>query len=460
MRLTDFTRSTYTRFAALLTAAFLASYLVAGWIAFQSINSDLDGRVLQATELTAERFEDIYEAQGRAALIAAVSNRAAADDPDDQFYWLGESDETRLAGVNLPLPIALTPGIANGADLGVDDDDSYRLAVRQFGDLKLIVGRSNEETDEIGNAIFTAFGLATAISLLIAASIAALLARNGQIRVEQIADTLSKTAQGDMSVRVPHKGSRDDLGRLGAQINQALGQLERTVEGIRQVSADIAHDLRTPINRLGIALEQMGDNLSGNPDLEVKLDAARGQVGQITATFDALLRIAQIEAGARKSRFGAVPLDAIAVGLHEAYLPVAEEAGQSLTLSQPTGGTTLVLGDKDLLTQLFANLIENAIRHCPCGAAINLETGSGLQGVWFSVSDNGPGIEPAERARVLKRFYRLDKSRSTAGSGLGLAMVKAISDLHGADLELDDNGPGLSVRVRFDRFNKTLVRDA
>lgn len=456
MQLTDLTRSTYARFAALLTAAFLAAYLIAGWVAFQSINSDLDGRVLQAAELTIERLEDVFEAGGRDALTDAVDLRARADDPEDQFYWLGQSDGTRLAGATLQSPLSLIDGDMEGADLGFDEDDSYRLAVRQFGDLKLVIGRSYEETNEIRNAVLTAFGLATAISLLIAAAIAAVLARIGQQRVEQIAGTLHKVADGKMSARVPETGSRDDLGRLGGQINDALGQLEDTVEGIRQVSADIAHDLRTPINRLGITLEQMETNLANNPKLEVQLDAARAQVTQITATFDALLRIAQIEAGARKARFGAVPLTEIAVSLHETYLAVAEDAGQSLTLLQPSGEMTLVLGDKELLTQLFANLIENAIRHCPSGAAIRMEIGTGLQGVWFSVSDNGPGIDDEERERVLKRFYRLDKSRSTTGSGLGLAMVKAISDLHGADLTLSDNAPGLKVRVRFEPLSKAM----
>jgi signal transduction histidine kinase len=247
-------------------------------------------------------------------------------------------------------------------------------------------------------------------------------------------------------------GSGDDLDRLSTRINDALAQLETTVEGIRQVSVDIAHDLRTPISRLGIRLEELLAEARGQPALSQRLETASAEIRQITATFDSLLRIAQIEAGARKSRFQPVALPDIGASLYEAYLPVAEERQQRLEFKIATAAPALVHGDRDLLTQLFANLIENALKHCAAGASIRLEVGSRDGLICMSVADNGPGIPAGERRNVTRRFYRLDKSRQSPGSGLGLALVKAISDLHGAALTLDDNGPGLVVKLTFEPY--------
>lgn len=432
-----------------LTAAFLAAYAVAGFVAFRTINADLEKRVVQAVELTAESFEDRYELAGREALIAAVEARAATLDSEDEVLWLGTPDGRRLAGIALPAPASLVSGDVMGAVIAGDRDDRYRVAVRDLGKLRLIAALSYEEADEIGTGVLAAFGWVTGFIVVLSLVSAAILARRGQRRLDAIAATLRAVSLGTMSARVPVTGGGDDLDRLSSGINEAIEQLEGTVDGIRQVSTDIAHDLRTPINRLAILLERARDAAEGNPDMESRIDAASRQASGITATFDALLRIAQIEAGARKARFAPLSLPEIAAVLYDAYAPVAEEKGQRLVLGPAPKVAAPVHGDRDLLTQLFANLIENAIRHAPRGVTIRIDTGAGLQGVWMSVADNGPGIPEAERQKVLKRFYRLDKSRHTPGSGLGLALVRAIADLHGAVLGLDDNEPGLMARLTF-----------
>jgi signal transduction histidine kinase len=267
------------------------------------------------------------------------------------------------------------------------------------------------------------------------------------------------TSQGEMAARVPTKGSGDDLDRLSEDINDALSQLETTVDGIRQVTNDIAHDLRAPINRLGILLEQARSNSHNNKKYKDFLDDAAGEIQGVKSIFDALLRIAQIEAGARKSRFSPVSPHEIASAVYEAYSPVAEEHGQSLVIDSGPDSDVLIHGDKDLLTQLLANLIENAIGHCGSSALIRLEINRDLQGVRLSVRDNGPGIEADQRDRVLTRFFRLDKARNMPGSGLGLALVKAIAELHGAILTLKDNHPGLAVHVVFPVIDEAITRD-
>ena len=225
--------------------------------------------------------------------------------------------------------------------------------------------------------------------------------------------------------------------------------LETTVDGIRQVTNDVAHDLRTPINRLSMIIEQIKDVTHGEARFDAPLQEAAEEIRGITATFDALLRIAQIEAGARKSHFAPTSLRDVAMSMYEAYLPVAEDSCQTLGFVAATDINPQVSGDVDLLSQLFANLIENAIRHCPRGAAIVIEIGADVKQTWISISDNGPGIPEAEIEKVQTRFYRLDKARNSPGSGLGLAMARAIVDLHDATLALRDNEPGLSVTVAF-----------
>jgi signal transduction histidine kinase len=457
VHLAELFRSTPFRFAVALTAGFLVAFLVAGSVALRTIDADLSSRIVEATELAAERLEDRYQEAGKEALIAAVEARAVAGS-EDEIVWLGAKDGTRLAGRALAAPLELTSGDFAGSDLVAGEDDLYRLEVRDLGDLRLIVGRSYEEADEIRETVLGAFGWAAAIVLALATTAAALLAASGQRRLDAITATLRTVSRGGMKARVPVSGLRDDLDRLAAGINDALGQLEATVEGIRQVSSDVAHDLRTPIHRLAILLERARAAAEGHAELELALDEAAGEVDGITATFDALLRIAQIEAGARRARFTPVPLAEIADALHAAYLPVAEEYGKSLTYVPPPGRSAWVLGDRALLTQLYANLIENALRHCPQGATVRIETGMDGDSGWMLVADDGPGIPEGEQANVVKRFYRLDKSRHSPGSGLGLALVKAISDLHGAALIFGDAEPGLTVRLAFPALENGAVQ--
>lgn len=452
----DLLRSTYFRFAMALAGLFVVANLAAGLIAFQAIHEDLDRRVEQVAVLMSVELADVYEAGGQAALVDAVAKRAAALDPEDDIVWLGQDDGTYVAGHGLPDPKDLADGDVTGARLGQDDDDTYLLTNRQVGDLRLITARSYEDTDEIARTVLKAFGAATLMVTLTAGLLALILSRGGQSRIETISTVLRRVAAGEMQERIEIRSPDDDLGRLSERINDALEQLEVTVFGIRQVSADIAHDLRTPINRLGIQIESLTLDVHDQPALQDKLNQASEDIRQITNTFDALLRISQIEAGARKAKFRAVPIANVATNLYEAYAAVCDDAGQVLLLSSHPDAQTLVHGDKDLLTQLGANLIENAIRHAGEGATIRLETGSGLNGVWLSVSDDGPGIPAEEQERVLDRFYRLEKSRHTPGSGLGLALVKAIADLHAARLRLSGAKHGLMVRVDFKPFAEGL----
>jgi signal transduction histidine kinase len=260
---------------------------------------------------------------------------------------------------------------------------------------------------------------------------------------------LSKVSHGDIANRVPLTGSGDDLDKVAAQINATLAHLQKLIESVNQASSDIAHDLKKPIGRLRRRLEEALSAKGDPKEFRGRVEESLEELDSIVETFEALLRITQLEAGARKARFCDVDLGSVLAEVADIYEPVVEEAGDSLESAVPTSLKGRIRGDRELLTQLFANLIENAIRHSPKGIRIGVsllnQVGRYVAVVW----DTGPGIPTDERGNVFRRLYRLERARSTPGSGLGLSMVAAIADLHGASLELHDNKPGLRINVIF-----------
>jgi signal transduction histidine kinase len=266
-------------------------------------------------------------------------------------------------------------------------------------------------------------------------------------------DSISRISQeimcGDLDRRIPMRGSDDEFDHLAASLNAMLDRIQELMRGVQQVSNDIAHDLRTPLTRLRQRLELASRRTRSTAELQATLVGSIADVDAILDTFSALLRIAQVEAGTRRAGFGEVNLSLLLSELVEAYQLVAEEQNQSLVAA--VDETLTVHGDRDLLMQLFANLIENAIRHTPRGAVIHVDATAFAGSVDASVSDDGSGIPDLYRKAVLRPFYRLEASRTTPGSGLGLSLGLAIATLHEAKLELLDNNPGLRCVVRFPR---------
>jgi signal transduction histidine kinase len=252
---------------------------------------------------------------------------------------------------------------------------------------------------------------------------------------------------GDLTQRMTLCGTDDEFDRLSSSLNAMLDRIQDLMLGLQQVSNDIAHDLRTPLTRLRQCLELARRREGTVEGLHAAVDGAIGNVDAILETFGALLRIAQIEAGTRRSGFQPVSLGALLSELIEAYQPVAEERAQKLDAQ--IAPDLWVLGDRDLLMQMFANLIDNAVAHSVVGADLSVQAVSAVRGIEVIVSDSGPGIPAQYRQAVLQRFYRLDRSRSTPGSGLGLSLVSAVASLHDATLALEDNEPGLRCVIAF-----------
>lgn len=267
-------------------------------------------------------------------------------------------------------------------------------------------------------------------------------------RLDSVNAAIGRIMAGNVAERLPTIGISREFDQLSANLNAMLDRMEALMEGLRQVSTDIAHDLRTPLTRLRQQLETMRE--AGSAELyEAGVDGAIGQVDEILAIFRALLRIGTLEGGAGRQRFETVDLSEIAGRVVAAHQPVAEDDGKSLVAEHAPG--VLVEGDAELLAQMLTNLIDNAIRHTPIGSRIVSKLVSVDGAVVASVSDDGPGIPADERVHVVKRFYRLDRSRHLPGAGLGMALAAAIAALHAARFELLDNQPGLKVQLSFRR---------
>ena len=310
--------------------------------------------------------------------------------------------------------------------------------------------RAAREIDHLEETTIASFAWASIVVAVLAVSGGLILSLRAKLRFNAVRQTMERISHGDLSARIPLLGKGDDIDLLAGDINDALARLAMTVEGMRQVSVDIAHDLKTPLNRLKMTVEGALLKQEQGAAVSEELESASAEADRINETFEAILRIAQVESGARKVRFSNVDLGEIAGSLFEIYCDVAEDEGQTLSMRTSGSGDCVISGDRELLTQMYVNLIENAIRHCPKGTHIELRVSRQGESVVSSVEDDGPGIPESERDKVFRRLYRLEGSRNSPGTGLGLSLVKAIAGLHDADIRIADAEPGLRVEMTFE----------
>jgi signal transduction histidine kinase len=331
---------------------------------------------------------------------------------------------------------------------GEEDDGALVVLGTDLPDgARLLVGQSTDSMTDLRELLGDAFAWAGAAVLGLGLATSFLIGKALLGRIEVVNRTADRIIDGSLADRVPERGSGDEFDRLAYNLNRMLDRIQRLMEGLRQVSSDIAHDLRTPLARLRQRLDAARQGAPSIADYEVAIDRAIVETDDILSTFGALLRIAQIEAGEKRGGFGPTDLSEIVVRLRDAYAAVAEDGGKTLHAEVQPG--LVIHGDAELLTQLLANLIENSIRHTPAGTVIDVSATAGRAGPICTIADDGPGIPEDMRSKILQRFVRLDRSRSTPGSGLGLALAAAVADLHGATLTLEDNEPGLRVRLGF-----------
>jgi signal transduction histidine kinase len=309
----------------------------------------------------------------------------------------------------------------------------------------LVVGRDMQDQREIEQLVWRALLAGGAVALLLAIGGSLLFRRQLEHRISAIRRTAREIEAGDLSRRIPISGVEDEFARLDRDINHMLDRIEHLMDGVRHVSNAVAHDLRTPLGRIRSRLEEA---LSSGKSLTQLAGTARfaiQQVDELIQMLDRLLQIAEAESGARRQSFTLVPLGSVISDVVELYDATAEAEG--ITLVTEIEGQPVTLGDKNLLTSAVVNLIDNALKYAGSGAMVRVRATQERDTVSMVVQDDGPGIPPAERSRVVERFYRLDRSRSLPGNGLGLSIVTAITLLHWGQLHLEDAAPGLSVRV-------------
>jgi signal transduction histidine kinase len=328
------------------------------------------------------------------------------------------------------------------------DGDYLSLTIRLYGG-QLTVARSLAQIEALRVVFFNILLLSLLPTILIALSGGLYLARRSKRHVEVIGGTLDDLTNGDLTARVT-MGPRwaDDLVRIGDKVNQMAGAQEAQTQMLRQVSSDIAHDLKTPIQRVAVYLDDMARTVPSASDEGALLGKAQDEVAGIASVFQSLLQIASVESGSPKAHFKPVNLNQLCETMTEVYEPAAAAKGQSLVCAVPDK-MVQVVGDKNLLGQVLANLVENAMRHTPEGSKITVTLAQNAGRAIVEIADNGPGIPAAEREKVVRRLYRLDRSRNTPGNGLGLSLVEGVVKLHGGHLSLLDNAPGLRVRIEF-----------
>jgi len=451
MPLSDYLHSTPFRIAAKYAALFAASVVVLFAVVYWLVTDESKIALRAVIEQDTRALVEIYRAQGTKGLAEAVRSRVTEARDGDAIYALEDKNGVLLAGnAGLAGPVVGWRQVqlesASHKHTDGDEKENFLVHVVPVGDTVLLVGRSLFGLKEVQEVLLRALAWALGLTVVMALAGGIGLGHSALRRIEVINRATREIIEGNLSRRVPTGGTRDELDRLAGNINLMLDRIEQLMANLQQVTNDIAHDLRTPLGRLRQVLETARLKDSRVEEYQAAIDRAIEQADTILDTFAALLRIAQIESRARRGRFASVDLSEIANRILEAYETVAEDAGQ--TLAGDIAAGVYVRGDKDLLTQMLANLVENTTTHCPAGTTVTVSLSAGAAPT-LTVADTGPGIPVEAREAVLRRFYRLEKSRTTPGSGLGLALVKAIADLHNAALTLSDNQPGLCAGIQF-----------
>jgi signal transduction histidine kinase len=441
-------RTASFRLSALYAILFGGCVLLLGAAAFWSTRSALEQQLTRRIEAEMTQLEQEFRQNGIDRLVATVQGRTRINGNLD--YFVIDMAGERLAG-DLPLTDRLgwveLDSVRDARDQRVENE-TIRMLVRQLdGGFRLGIGEDLEQVGELEETFLGILGSALGIVLVLGIGGGLLLSAAFLRRVDMITRTADAIIDGDLSRRIERTGSGDDLDHLSATLNVMLDRIAGLMENLRQVSNDIAHDLRTPLSRLRQDLEEAQKRDLTAADLKRVIESAVTEADVLLETFSALLRIAQIEAGTRRSAFRPVDLSEVLRTVADAYAPAIEESGRVLRTEIANG--VRVDGDRGLLSQLFVNLVENALHHTPAATAITLRLAPQPAGAVAEVADSGTGIPIDERAKVLRRFYRLERSRTTPGSGLGLSTVAAIVNLHHAAIELRDNDPGLRVVIRF-----------
>jgi len=448
------------RIVLVYVAVFAVS--AAALVAFTYWNTEraLDAETDQTIEAEITGLSEQYQRLGLSGLTDVIIGRSVRG--GQGLYLLTDHASRPIAG-NLDR----WPAISTRAGDFVEFDyerrvganiERHRARGRDFaltGGFQLLVARDVHERRETERLFTTALPWSLAVMLMLGLIGGGLMSRNLLARLDSINRTSREIMAGDLSRRVPVTRADDEFDALAENLNRMLARIERLMRGMREVTDSIAHDLRSPLNRLRNKLEgTLGDLVPESAEAG-EIETAIAETDRLISTFDALLLIAEAEAGTVREAMEPVDLPGVVEGVAELYAPVAEE--KPIALEIAPSGSIAIAGNRRLIAQALANLLDNAIKYTPVGGKVRVSVEQTPDGTALSVADSGPGIPVADRARVLERFVRLEASRNSPGTGLGLSLVAAVARLHDARLELADNKPGLKATII---FSSTQRRDA
>lgn len=430
-------------FAAMFASAAIALVAVLWWATAGALDRQTDAAVRADAVALAERWREA----GATGLAEAIEERLAVDIENEAIYLLMEVDGGRRLAGNLD----------RWPDIAAADGTWFRTRVLHDGiaaearlhrlelpGLRLLVGRDESEREQLRRLLTEGVVWASGAVVLFALLGAWLLRHALQARMRPVFATTAAIAGGDLGSRVALSGRGDEFDRLAQTLNTMLERIGTLMEGVRGVSDAIAHDLRTPIARARNKLEDALSSAPDEPALRATVEQGIADLDAISRIFQALLRIAEAEAGARRAAFAALDLRLVLADAAEIYEVAAEARGQHFMTDLPE--QLDLVGDRDLLLQAVANLLDNAIKFTPSGGSVQLSARCVARGIArvieISVADDGPGIAPEDRNQAGQRFFRADKARATPGSGLGLSLVQAVAHLHAGELRLEDAQPG------------------
>ena len=464
-------RTTTFRLSLSYLALFSAAAAVAIFFIYWNTTVLLSRQLNQTIEAELTGLAEQYRAGGLDQLVRIVAERS--ETPGNSLYLVADKDGKQLAG-NLS---AVSPQLwdsvgpvefvySRPASGGVERRLAFANVFRLPGGYRLIVGRDIEDRRELSRLILNTMLWGLGAMALVGIGGGYWVSRKLLTRIDGLAATTRTIMAGDLAGRLPVSGSGDELDRLSQSVNLMLARIEQLMAGLREVSDNIAHDLKTPLNRLRNrveeALREPQDETAYRDVLERTIEEADGLI----KTFNALLSIARLEAGAGGENRDTLDMAGLVQDVAELYEPVAEERG--IALKAQAADPIIIHGDRQLLGQALANLIDNALKYgAPSAGAGNgyapeVDVQADARGgvARIVVSDRGPGVPDTERDRVLSRFVRLEESRSEPGSGLGLSLVAAVARLHGGKLRLEDNEPGLRVVLSLPMEGDALTNGA
>ncbi|HET7083638.1 MAG TPA: ATP-binding protein [Rhizomicrobium sp.] len=447
-------------FRIVLVYVLLFAFSVTALLFFTYWNTrrTLDDQTDQIVEAEITGLSEEYRHFGLPGLVETV--RARALHQGQALYLLGDGLHHVVAG-NLEFWPQVSETAAAMVEFDYDRPVNGKLEARRArgrvlaipGDFQLLVAEDVHDRYLTERMFTTTLPWTVVLILILGTAGGALIGRNMLRRLDAINRTSGEIIAGDLTRRVPLAGSGDELDVLSENLNRMLDRIERLMKGLREVTDSVAHDLRTPLNRLRNRLEESAARLNAsgalkNEMMAGEIERAIAETDQLIGTFNALLLIAETDAGTTRAAMSALDLREVAADVVELYEPLAEEKRVALTRLPST--PVVIEGNRSLIAQALANLVDNAIKYTPAGGKVRIQAAATAEGIDLSVADSGPGIPAADRPRVVERFVRLEASRNSPGTGLGLSLVAAVAHFHNAELVLEDNLPiGLKAILRF-----------